>query len=56
MLIAFFDVEGIMHYEYVPQGQTVKQGYYIDVLKRLRSVIQRNKSEKWRTVVDATLG
>jgi len=37
MLIVFFDMEGIVHYEYVPQGQTVNQWFYIQVLKRLAS-------------------
>ena len=27
MLIVFFDMEGNVHYEYVPQGQTVNQQF-----------------------------
>jgi hypothetical protein len=27
-LIVFFDMEGIVHYQYVPQGQTVNQQFY----------------------------
>jgi hypothetical protein len=39
MKIVFFDVRGIVHNEFVPQGQTVNQEFYVrhtcDVLPRL---------------------
>ncbi|KAK8395421.1 hypothetical protein O3P69_006220 [Scylla paramamosain] len=35
MLIAFFDVRGIVHCEFLPQGQTVNQHVYKEVLRRL---------------------
>ena len=35
MLLTFFDIRGIGHYEFVPTGQTVNQVYYLEVLKRL---------------------
>ena len=36
MLIVFFDVRGIVHWEFVPPGQTVNQEFYLEVLRRLR--------------------
>ena len=36
MLICFFDSQGIVHTESVPQGQIVNQFYYREILKRLR--------------------
>jgi len=33
---AFFDSQGIVHTESVPQGQTVNQFYYREILERLR--------------------
>ena len=33
---AFFDSEGVVHSEFVPQGHTVNQFYYCEVLERLR--------------------
>jgi len=36
MLICFFDSQGIVHTEFVPQGQTVNQFYYHEILERLR--------------------
>ncbi|KAL4090154.1 hypothetical protein QTP88_025053 [Uroleucon formosanum] len=49
MLIVFFDIEGIVHYEFVPHGQTVNQVFYKDVLMRLREKIRKKRPEKWRT-------
>jgi len=35
MLICFFDSEGIVHIEFVPQGHTVNQFYYREILEKL---------------------
>jgi hypothetical protein len=41
MLICFFDSQGIVHKEHVPPGQTVKQTFYPQVLKRLKKRVAR---------------
>ena len=41
MLICFFDIKGIVHHEFVPQGTTVNQHYYLEVLKRLREAVRK---------------
>jgi hypothetical protein len=46
MLIVFFDMEDIVHYEYVLQDQTVNQQFYLQVLKRLRLAVSRKGSQK----------
>jgi hypothetical protein len=47
ILITFFDVEGIAHVEFIPQGQTVNQTYYVEILKRLHETVPRERSELW---------
>jgi len=39
MLISFFDVNGIVHKEFVHPGQTVNQQFYLKVLQRLRNSV-----------------
>ena len=46
MLIVSFDMEGIVHYEYVLQGQTVNQQFYLQVLKHLRLAISHKRPQK----------
>jgi hypothetical protein len=33
--------------ELIPQGQTVNQAYYVEILKRLREAVLRKMSELW---------
>ncbi|KAJ4445099.1 hypothetical protein ANN_06898 [Periplaneta americana] len=47
MLTVFFDVRGIVHHEYAPEGQTVTKEYYHDVLQRLRDAVQRKRPDMW---------
>ena len=46
MLIVFFYMEDIAHYEYIPQGQTVNRQFYLQVLKRLRLAVSRKRPQK----------
>jgi hypothetical protein len=47
MLITFFDIKGIVHFQFIPQGQTVNQAYYVEILKRLREAVCRKRPELW---------
>ena len=40
MLLNFIDIRGIVHYEFVPNGQTVNQVYYLEVLERLHKKVR----------------
>lgn len=35
-LIAFFDIKGLVHHEFVPHGTTINAKFYVQVLKRLK--------------------
>lgn len=48
MLTVFFDFHGIVHFEFVPQGETVNRVYYRGVLQRLREKIRKKRPELWR--------
>jgi hypothetical protein len=50
MLIAFFDIHGVVHHEFIPPGQTVNGHFYVQVLQRLRKAVQRKRHDKWQGV------
>jgi len=49
MLICFFDIRGVVHTEFVPQGHTVNQELYLGVLRRLRNSIRQKRPELWQS-------
>ncbi|UYV63675.1 NOS1 [Cordylochernes scorpioides] len=50
MIIVFFDIRGIVHCEFVPQGQTVNSAFYLEVLRRLKRRIARVRTDIKYTV------
>ena len=44
MLTVFFDSEGVVHYEFLPQGRTVNKEYYLEVMQRLREAVRKKKT------------
>jgi hypothetical protein len=49
MLTVFLDIEGVVHHEFLRQGQTANCWYYREVLKRVRENVRRRRSQLWRT-------
>ena len=47
MLITFFDHQGMLHHEFVSQGQTVNQHFYKEVLTRLVNKIRQKQRAFW---------
>ena len=47
MLIIFFDVRGIVHMEFIPEGQTVNQHVYKGILQRLLRSVRDKRRELW---------
>jgi hypothetical protein len=48
MLICFFDIRGIIHFEFVPEETTVNQTFYLEMLKRLIDAVRHKGAEFWR--------
>jgi hypothetical protein len=48
MLICFLNIRAIIHFEFVPEGTTVNQTFYVEVLKRLSDSVRRMRGELWR--------
>ena len=49
MLIAFFDVHGIIHAEFLPQSQTINQHVYKNTLRRRMRSVRSKRRELWET-------
>jgi hypothetical protein len=47
MLICFFDQKGIVHFEFLEQGRTVNQHFYLEIMGRLREAVPQRRPELW---------
>ncbi|UYV73000.1 hypothetical protein LAZ67_10001452 [Cordylochernes scorpioides] len=36
LLVTFFDIKGIVHYEYLEEGQTINKESYLNIMRRVR--------------------
>jgi len=48
MLIAFVEIDDVVHHEFVPPGQTVRGHFYVQVLQRWRDADRRKQRDKWQ--------
>jgi hypothetical protein len=48
MLISFFTIRGIIHFEFVPKRTPVNQTFHMEVLKRLTDAMRCILGELWR--------
>jgi hypothetical protein len=48
MMIVFLDIRGIVHIDWVPEGQTVNQVYHKELLTTLRKQLRRKRPEIWK--------
>jgi len=49
LTVTFFDIKGVVHYQFIPQGQTINQVYFVEILKRLLETVRRERPELWPT-------
>jgi [histone H3]-lysine36 N-dimethyltransferase SETMAR len=49
MLTVFFDSKGVIHHEFLPQGETINRFRYLDTLRTLRQKIRQKRPELWAT-------
>jgi len=47
VFITFFDIKGIIHFEFISQDQTVNQTYYVKILKWLHEFVSRKGPKLW---------
>jgi hypothetical protein len=47
MHVTFLDIKSIVHFEFVPQGQTGNRAYCVEILKRLHETVHRKRLELW---------
>jgi len=46
-LFTFFNIKGTNHFEFIPQGKTVNQSYYVEIFKQLHKAVCRKWPELW---------
>ena len=47
MLTVFMDYRGVVHHEFLPEGQTVNKEYYLGVMRRSRIAIRQKRPDLW---------
>jgi hypothetical protein len=45
MLVTFFCMKGTVYFEFILQGQTVNQAYYVEILMQLLEDVHRKRPE-----------
>ena len=42
LLAVFFDYNGAVHREFLPEGRTANKEYYLEIMRRLRDAIRKS--------------
>ena len=48
IIVTFFDIRGTVHSEFLPQGQTISQQVYKEILRRLLRSVREKRRELWQ--------
>jgi hypothetical protein len=55
LLIIFFGIKGILHFDFILQGQTVSQSYYLEIFKWLLEAVHRKSLNFGPTIRFSTM-
>jgi len=47
ILTTFFNIKGIVHFDFIPQGHIVYQVYYVEILMQLHEAVCRQRTNDW---------
>ena len=47
LLLVFPHCHGVVHHKFLPQGCTVNNKFYLEVIRRLREAIHQKRTELW---------
>ncbi|UYV63689.1 hypothetical protein LAZ67_2005309 [Cordylochernes scorpioides] len=48
LLVNFFDINGLVHHEFIPFGRTINQEVYLGIMRRLREAGRLKRPERWQ--------
>lgn len=48
MLEVFFDIQGLVHFEFIPEARIVSKEMYVAILRRLHDAVQRRTPNLWQ--------
>lgn len=46
-LVAFFGIQGFVHYKFIPEGYAINKGMCVEILRRPRDTVRWKRPEKW---------
>ncbi|UYV83854.1 hypothetical protein LAZ67_X000432 [Cordylochernes scorpioides] len=48
LLVTLFDINGLVHHEFIPFGRTINQEVYLGIMRRLREAVRLKRPERWQ--------
>ncbi|UYV69369.1 hypothetical protein LAZ67_6003342, partial [Cordylochernes scorpioides] len=48
LLVTSFDINGLVHHEFIPFERTINQEVYLGIMRRLREAVRLKRPERWQ--------
>ncbi|UYV73168.1 hypothetical protein LAZ67_10002077 [Cordylochernes scorpioides] len=48
LLVTIFDINGLVHHEFIPFERTINQEVYLGIMRRLREAVRLKRPERWQ--------